>query len=209
MPVLTINPSVDGRASRSGSESFADKRAGAGDAVDNSGTSINMPSLDGDSTPNYAFLARGMFIFDTSGVPDGSTITNAKLRLYVIAKQDNHNLAINVTSLTTASGTALIAADYNIANHGSVNFLDASVDITSISTGSYLELTLNSAGKAGISKTGLTKLGLRFDADISNGTPTYNDGVSALEIQMVENASNKPELVITYGSEGMIMASEI
>lgn len=209
MALYTLNPTVDGRASRSGSESFATKRAGNGDGADVIGNSINMPSIDGDSNPNYLFMARGIFIFDTSSILDTETIETAVLRLYIVSKNDNHNLGVNLTSVTTASDITIGNSDYNVANHGSVRFVAADVDLTGISTSAYLELTLNASGIAHINKTGLTKFSLRWGADIDNSAPVYNDGISSLEVQMSENATNKPQLVITTPSSGNLVSMEI
>ena len=58
------------------------------------------------------------------------------------------------------------------------------------------EISLNATGRGWISKTGITKLGLRLAGDIDNSTPT---GYNSLEI-MSESSSYAPVLTITYSA---------
>lgn len=202
MATTTLNPTVDGRIARVVSgESWTTIRSGAGNTTYETDVNGYIPSLDGGTSPNYVFHARGLFIFDTSVLPDNITINSVTLRMYVNAKLDNHGLGFNVVSATTASDTGFATSDYNIVNYGSTRFLDSDIDITSVTTGQYLEMTLNASGEANINTTGYSKFGIRFDADIDNTSPTFNAGVSGLQVLFNENGSNPVELVIDYDSD--------
>lgn len=203
MPTVTYNPLVDGRVARSSTGSWSTIRSSAG--TDTYPTDANgyIPSLDGASSPNYAFHARGILIFDLRKFSGDIDINSLKIRLYVNAKLDNHGLSFNITSVDTAGEATLVAADYDLANYGTTRFLDSDVDITGVSTGAYLELTLNAAGVAYFLANigGYAKFAIRFDADIDNTSPTYNDGVSGLQVLFNENGSNAPEMVVDFDSD--------
>ena len=74
------------------------------------------------------------------------------------------NLAL--VSSAPASNTAIVIADYAIANWGSVRFATDILLTTFSATSAYHDFALNSSGIANISKTGISKFGIRASSDI-------------------------------------------
>jgi len=74
-------------------------------------------------------------------------------------------------------------------------------DITNIAVGQYLAFNLNTVGKGWISKTAVTKLGLREGHDAKNitfaGTTSQNDKVK-LRSSEYTGTSSDPILEVTY-----------
>jgi|GEM_PF-2542591 len=68
---------------------------------------------ENDSTSRA--LTRGFFLFDTDGIPAGSTINSATLSIYGATSADGGNLDpnINIYSSSPASNTAIITDDYD------------------------------------------------------------------------------------------------
>lgn len=194
------NTSVDGWVDRSDvTESFADIRSGSGNFSRDAG-SVNYAGIfPWTGTDEWNELLRGIVLFDTSSLPDDAVITSATLSLYVHYKQNTFNQSVGVTAAAPASSTALVNSDYNIANFDSTRFA-SDVSIDSISVNSYNSFTLNAAGLAAISKTGISKFAIRLSCDIDNSAPTWSaPGSSEIRFHTSEN-TNKPRLTIAYTS---------
>jgi len=150
------------------------------------------------------WLARLALPFDTSALPDDATITGATLYVYPTTKWDvDTNGAVRVVQNTTASATSLNADDYD--QIGSINDPAAGAtdsDITGISTGSYLSIPLNATGLSWISKTGVTKLGLRESHDATDSAPA--SGLNGIRISTADETgtAQDPKLEITYTTAG-------
>jgi len=221
----TFYPSVgDGSIYYSGSNSWSTTHnAVSGTSTSYTGTTFNISSGNSGKGSKTSYLIERAFIpFNTSALPDNATINDVKLKVYVDSKMDNDNDGSDWTSVVQASEpstTALTTADYDLA--GSVTNplegIDASErkDITNVVPGQYMVFTLNSTGKGWISKTGLTKLGLREGHDAINsafvGTGGQYDqlkirsseysGTTAdpiLEITYTTPAAPPPPTIITY-----------
>ncbi|MEK7112226.1 MAG: hypothetical protein AAB875_02760, partial [Patescibacteria group bacterium] len=161
--------SVDGTVWRNnaGGETFATLRAGAGTASeDNIGA--------GEPCAGYGHLAasnswyrmyRGIFVFDTSGLNDGATISSATFSIYGRSKVDNIGITpkIGLTQGYSASSTALAASDYNVGNWSNTRICDTDITYAGYSTAGYNDFALNATGLGIISKTGVTKIGTRMD----------------------------------------------
>lgn len=109
-----------------------------------------------------------------------------------------YSASVNIVSSTPASDTTIANADYS--QLGSTKF-SSNVFISSLLTGQYNEISLNATGIAAISKTGVTKLGIRIDCDIDNTEPSWQASAEAnIQINMADNGSNVPYLEITYAA---------
>jgi hypothetical protein len=115
-------------------------------------------------------IARGFVPVDTSGLDDAAVISAAILNLYVDVQNDGDNDAqayIVVVQTSAASTSQLVDADYDQCGDSvdDPTPWSGQEDISSISAGGYHAWTLNAAGRAGISLTGITELGLREGHD--------------------------------------------
>ena len=212
---LTVYPdpdiettSVDGRVARlSVSEVFSTIMAGAGNFATDSETGgtqhVRIICTDTPDTDKYSQLIRSIYLFDTSSLDDGATISAGVLSLFGTAKQNDlplttAHVALSIVNTTPASNTALVNADY-----GQLGTTKQSTDFAydSFSTSAYNDITLNATGIASISKTGITKFGSRFAVDVDAGTPAWTAlAQSSMSAYYADNAgtTNDPKLVVTY-----------
>lgn len=156
-------------------------------------------------TDKWEILRRSIFLFDTSTLPDTCAISSVIFSVYGTAKVNAlslANLALNVYSSAPASNTALVAGDYD--GLGSTAYCDTPITYDNYSTTGYNDFTLNATGIAAISKTGITKFGLReVTYDVGGATPTHPE--SDLWFRLKGYFSDKgttyrPKLVIAYAS---------
>jgi len=172
----------------------------AGDNAYDTTTDANCVGWYVTGSKEFKNLRRGIFLFDSSGLPDACTITNAVFSVYGHTKNDpdSNTPNINVYSSDPASNVELVGGDYN--SLGAIAFCDTAIAYGDFSTAGYNDFTLNAAGKAAISKTGVTKFGTReVTHDVGNSAPTKTQaGWTELKIYWADNGSNKPKLVATY-----------
>lgn len=144
---------------------------------------------------NYA-CERATLEFDTSDIPDTSTITSAYIALYGSSKD---NSASGVTTYLVLVDGSDIATPPVVADYG--DLLDdttewgTSIGYSSWSTSGWNNLQLNSTGISNIDKSGTTKFGLRISTDIDNTTPDV--GWDNFGWQSANN-TNKPTLYVNY-----------
>jgi len=192
---------VDGRVGRSaGNESWANKRGNAGDIAQTASGSGPQINASADVGNPWGELFRRPEPADTSALPDTATIQNtSKFRVYVNTKTTtlaSQSLAL-VTTTGPASLTALANGDYDVAGWGSTR---QATDLTlaGITTSAFNDFTLNSTGVGNISKTGVTRLGLRIAADADNAEPSWSSGVIAGLTVDPYNGTNPMQYVIDY-----------
>jgi len=156
------------------------------------------------STDKWSQLYRSIFLFDSSGIPDGDQIDAATLRIRMQTGSDSTGISwlINVFSSNPASNTALAAGDFD--SLGSTPYATGVADGDLAASESFQEWTLNAAGRAAISKTGITKLGIQDETyDAGETEPTW-PGTSRTIYQSCyfaeQGAGYKPELVVTYST---------
>ena len=194
---------VDGSVRRSvASEAWATIRGGTGTAAFDAGVDELTIFVSTSTTTNgYDLFSRGFFLFDTSAIGTGSTITAATLRVEGYEKVNslttsNARLAVP----TTASNTGLALGDYDIggwtttAQATDIVYADWSIT-------AYNTWTLNSTGLASISKTSITKFGYLIVIDADNTEPAWS---SAADIRLfartaeAAGTTSDPELSVTY-----------
>ena len=129
---------------------------------------------------NYTFLnRRGGLIFDTSALPNDAIITAASIQLYVTNKYTDMTASTDIQIQVSESPYVtphdpLAVGDYNTTNYVS----DAGqLALSSINTNAYNTWTLTAAGRAAISKTGVSKFVVREETyDINGSLPGYGVG---------------------------------
>lgn len=189
---------VDGRVYRgSVNETFTNIRTGAGSAAQTGNTDAPMISASA-TTDQYEFLFRRPVPADTSALTSSATVlTTSKFRYYVSAKVTN--IASQSIRLVTTTGpadlTALAAGDYNIAGWGSTGQA-SDVTLASITTSAFNEMTFTDVSN--ISKTGVTRLGLRLVSDADNAAPTWVSGATSNVSIDSYSGTNPSQYVIDY-----------
>jgi len=155
----------------------------------------------GLNSGEYHYLIRGIFLFNTSPLPNDANIISATLSLYGVVKLDTGNWLpnVNIYAAAPASNIALAIGDFD--SLGSTPFCDTPIAYADWVTDGYNNFVLNAAGIAAISKTGITKIGLRnTNYDVAGVAPTWqNSEYYALTCYCAEQGIGyKPKLTITY-----------
>jgi len=143
-------------------------------------------------------LDRSIVLFDTSALTAGATISSATVSFNGVAMTASATFNIRLVTSTPASNTSLSNADFDqlgtvaqASDYPSTSYVDEG----------YNDMPLNATGLSNISKTGVTKFGLRdVEHDIGGTAP---GALTAYE--MTFDSSNndpepKPKLVVTYTS---------
>jgi hypothetical protein len=196
---------VDGEELGNTSNVWATQRGNASaDGQDYTSASDNNHCRVGKTgTPSFA-IGRGIYLFDTSAIPDTDTISSATFGMWVAGAPSNGDNdgddVCHLVSSAPASETALALGDYS--SLGSTDF-GSGGDYTSLSSGAYDVITLNASGLANISKTATSKFGTREGHDLNNNA--YNGtapGNNLYLTNFVETAgtANDPYLTVVYVS---------
>ena len=191
--------SDDGRVRNNGSVYATVNSASTGVNVQSTGTSAEcMNSLF--STTYY--IDKTYFPIDTSGIPGTAIITAATFSHVLAAITDTNSDSLVVVSCSQTG--ALQTSDFD--QFGSTYFSTAQA-ASSYTVDVRKNITLNSSGLAGISKTGVSGFGVRMEGDINVTTPT---GGNTLQSYMSEETgtTKDPYLEVTY-SEGTLYTKEL
>lgn len=153
----------------------------------------------GDVQDKWRLLRRGIFLFDTSPLTVEATILAATLSFLYQSKDDQLGVApdINVYSSAPASNLAVVPGDYN--SLGDVAFSTA-ISYPDWGVG-WNDFVLNAAGRAAISKTGISKFGTRnANYDVAEIEPEWSAAKFAtFSCYFAERGTGyKPKLVVTY-----------
>jgi hypothetical protein len=197
--------SVDGRTwVVDKNTTWASLRNLSGDGAADNGTGERIGYRCGNTTGNFNDIYRFPYLIDTSGLPDDAAITAATFSVYGYNKTNGGASApaFNIYSSNPASNTALVAGDYAIAKWGATAYSDNAISYTGWSTTGYNDFVFNSTGIAAISKTGITKLGMReANYDVTGTTPPswVNAAWEVVFGYFAEQGTGyKPKLVVTY-----------
>ncbi|KKL22469.1 hypothetical protein LCGC14_2435120, partial [marine sediment metagenome] len=180
---------------------WADLLTATANKSSDDGTNISIIIGASSTTNRWYWLQRIILLFDTSGLPDGCDITSAVLSVYGQDKDDipGWEPNMNVYRSFPNSNIAIQNADFNRLDD--VPYSNTPVTYDGFSTAGYNNFILNTAGLANISKTGITKLGLRnTNYDVAGVAPTWISGNgSKLGIWTAEKGGDfRPKLVVTY-----------
>jgi len=155
----------------------------------------------------WVHLGRGIMLFDTSALPDTATILSAKLTLYGFTKNDDSSCSpsLNIYSVNPASNTETAAGDFD--SFGASPYCNTPVSYDNLGVFSppdnfgTTEFVLNATGLAAISKTGVTKIGLRnANYDVTGSAPNWVSGaVSSYSVRSADDITERrPTLEVEY-----------
>lgn len=178
---------------------------------DYSGTSVGLTTatwnsfirLYASSTSNqYQQNDRAVFLFNTSGLDDGCTVTGVKFASASYGKYNNiGSLSVGLTGFAPLSPTALSAGDYR--NFTKERWSDTDIAYASWTVSTHLvnNFTGNSLFISNVSKTGWTPVMLRLTNDIDNTTTGISWSSGAYTGFLIEDAGTggaAPVLEVTY-----------
>jgi hypothetical protein len=199
----TFYPSLDGYVDHfQTNQTWATIHDAAGNTADNVSAYSGTVQIVSTSTTNtWSAIVRSIYLFDTSALPDNAIISSATFSVYGGDKVDQGSWSptMNIYSVNPSSNTSLTATDY--ATFGTTTYCDAAITYANMNAAGYNNFTLNSTGLSNISKTGITKIGLREATyDVANSAPTY---VASKQFYFrgyysEQGAGYQPKLVVTY-----------
>ncbi len=197
--------SVDGNVNRAlANETWGTIRAGAGSNAGAAASEDYFIRMASTGTSNqWSTLHRAIFLFDTSALTSGATISAAVLSLFGVEKLDEATAItpnIDIYTSTPASNTDLAASDYG--NIGSTSQTGSPISYASFSDVGYNNFTLDSTGRGNISKTGVSKFGCRnANYDVANSAPTWTASKNHYLYGYFADrtgTTNDPKMVVTY-----------
>jgi len=190
---------VDGWARESTPAPWATLEADLGSQANDTATDAEVLLIQTHTSPNWIYNSRGLFLWDTSSLPDNCNLSSGIASLYGTGKNDLASItpgAIFVSS-APAINTAVAGGDYD--SLGSTAFTSA-IAYAAWNTAGYNNFTLTPSGLAAVSKTSITKFGLKENLyDYGAATPVHSGSgsqISDLECYYADQGSNKPKLVI-------------
>lgn len=144
---------------------------------------------------SYYDVRRSWVYYDTSSIPDDSTVTSSTLNIYGLQDLSvtDFNVAIQTGMPTYPHDPFDYTQDYYYDNYsGNGGLLYTSL----YNTGQYNNITVSATGLTWINKTGTTKFALRSDQDANNSTPTTAEYVRIYSYE--QGAGYRPTLDVTY-----------
>ena len=206
-PAAGANYPVDGLVSRQGAldETWNTLRTSAGNDARVTNTIDNAIHLaDGPTTDRFKNLSRGIYLFDTSDIPDDDAIDSAILSLFGSAKLDETptNPVIDIYTSSPASDDNLVSSDY--AQLGATSQTGSGITFSNFSTSAYNDFTLNSTGRGNISQTATTSFGSRSVFDADNVAPAWGaeHDISRMRVFFADEGgtTKDPKLVVEHSS---------
>ena len=183
--------------------------AGAGGYSSDTVVSSAMIGMTGHTSSNrFNTIARCPFLFDTSSIPDGDSVSSATLSLKGTSKTDGLSTtpSMNIYSSSPASNTSLAAGDYD--SFGTTAFCDTDVTYAGWNTSAFNDFVLNASGIAAIDITGISKFGTRnseYDVgdelDPGNHDPNWvsnSDTWVMGSFAETEGTASDPKLVVEH-----------
>jgi hypothetical protein len=159
--------------------------------------------VSGDRSSCWNYNSRGILLFDTSSINDDEIISNAVISIRGYLKSDTLSISPSLCCVSSnpASNTALAGNDY--VTLGTTAYSDE-LAYANFSASAYNDIALNSSGKSAISKTGITKFGLKnYNYDLSQSNPSWSGNY--VESRLIYDSADqgtgyKPKLVVTYST---------
>lgn len=163
----------------------------------------------GTTNNEFYDLERGIFLFDSSGLPDTAVISAATLSLYGQSKVDNLSATpnVNIYSADPAGNTSLTGTDY--ATLGATAFCDTPITYGDWTNADYNDFVLNASGLAVINVSGITKFGTRSaNYDVAEVAPNWVSLVGSYmyAYRAEKGTGYKPKLVVTYTLPTTVLA---
>ena len=183
-------------------DTWANIRDGAGNASGYSGETGNfIVKIQNGQTTGFVSINRSIYCFDTSALTVGATISATVLSLYGLTKADGVSISLDldIYTSTPASTTSLVNGDYT--QIGITSQTGGAIAYASIVTSAYNDFTFNATGRGNVSKTSISKFGIRnANRDVADSEPGYAGSYASSHFtaNYSDNATNKPKLVVTY-----------
>ena len=166
-------------------------------------TSISVRIRASTTTDEYDRWYRGYFLFDTSTIPDGDTITAATLSFKSNYVGDARTSSLSVGLCNPASDTALVAADWD-----AITFVKQAADIAfsavTADSSTYNVFTFNATGRGNVNKTGISKFSILITIDMEDDDPGWvsarDDELNIYNAEEAVSGDARPRLQVTHSA---------
>jgi hypothetical protein len=153
-----------------------------------------------NSSTGYYFVWRSYLVFDTSGIPDTSTITQVNLKLVCIADSSTADFDVVIKKQDWSAQNPLSDANREAAFDGCLAATsDDNIWRNTSGMSSNTQYTSGNLATAWINLTGSTYYSLISSEDIANSTPTGYERIS-LGGQENPDAPYRPVLTVLYST---------
>jgi len=143
------------------------------------------------------YLSRCMWLFDTSAISSGDTISSATLSLYggTFAYSNSSSESYEIVQSSPASNTTIANSD--LGNYSFTSF--ASIAFSSMSQSAYNDFSLNASGISNVTKAGISKFGScgGLDLNISSMTSGHDNIMATYEASYT-GTTRDPKLVVEH-----------
>jgi hypothetical protein len=206
MGTYTEYAAEDGRVGEDTAGSYATIRGDIGGVLDRTADNAFVELKGTTNTNEFSPLNRTIFVWNTSSIPDGATLSSGSIYLYAYLKNNGvGSPSYNFTGCSPADEASIAMGDYDSFADTELATAIAYADIV---VGSPYEniWTLNASGLAYIDKTGNTCFMLRDSWDIANsfGGSWASLGDTYIIFRTIDNAGTTydPVLTIEYTEGG-------
>jgi hypothetical protein len=145
-----------------------------------------------ENTSGFHIIRSALF-FDTSSLPDTAVITAATLSLYGFMDSSATDFDITVVDGSLLNDP-LVLGDYGDLLTQTTS--GGAFNTSGFSTSGYNDIPLNVVGVGWISKTGMTKFGLRSSRDITATEPSTPESVAVYSYD--QGVGYRPRLNVSY-----------
>lgn len=167
-------------------------------SADGDSGKADMADLDCQKIGKKYYVSRLALAFDTSMIPSSATIISASLNFFIEGSinYEAGDCPIHVLTYNKIDTNNLQSEDFNPLKWGITSL--GSKKVSRFLRHSLNTINLNAKGCAAITKGGITKLGLRYQADI-DGIPAPTDTRYLRNIRLYEGTYHKkPYLTIRW-----------
>lgn len=159
--VAGFSPTIDGQTARAVENMTMAQVVGAGTTVNTAATTMTaqLATFPGTETNKFHQGFKIIWSADTSPIPDGATITDARFNYTIFINQSTLKpFYLTITNGSLTNDGAIVAGDY--ALNGSTEYISRVIwsDPNLASGTTQRSVQFNAAGLAGINKTGNTTL---------------------------------------------------
>lgn len=189
--------SVDGHVGRLASDLTwsAARNTADGTVSGDSDATVYLSSEFRSGTSAYE-ITRGYYLFDTSSITDTDSIDSGTFSLMNLA-DNSATEALGLIQTSPASDTAIATGDYDALTLNTPT--EGATRVSSFTNNTYMNFTLNASGLSWVSKTGISKYGIRFAGDIDDSSPGARSYRSVAHAETASTTSD-PKLAITHST---------
>jgi hypothetical protein len=157
-------------------------------------------------SPNWNGMSRSIFLFDSSAIPDTDTISSATFSAWGDLSENMYSQTADLVQSTVASNTNLVNSDFQGTVNDTTLQSDTQIGLGSWNAAGYNDYALNATGIGNVSKTSVTKLGIRLSADRTNSAPSWASGRSSVYGATAEytGTGRDPKLVVVHAASSAI-----